>query len=59
MTNFERIKQMNVEEFAKMYSLAFPCDLCEKTVGCTHHCTSNFVKWLNEEAKEQPNDKDK
>ncbi|MEF2919100.1 MAG: hypothetical protein U0O22_01355 [Acutalibacteraceae bacterium] len=53
MTNFERIKQMTVEEFAKMFNSAL-CrqmnfDGCKRAEGNCQECA---IAWLNQEVED-------
>ena len=53
-TNFERIKEMSVEELTGLITkLAFfPCELCERehNASCTHEdCFNIHKKWLESE----------
>lgn len=52
MTNYERIKEMSVEEIEGL--LRGDCNYCiyrEKV--CTHNlCTDGVIKWLNSEVEE-------
>lgn len=55
MTNFERIKRMSVEEFAKMFGssicqIVYNCH--DDTIDCTSDCDDCTVNWLNKEAGE-------
>lgn len=54
MTNFEKIKQMAVEEFAKMFNSAL-CrqmnfDGCKRAEGNCQECA---IAWLNQEVKNE------
>ena len=55
MTNFEKIKQMTVEEFAKELHGGFNCDFCKYNDSCMCiplvYCAEGFLEWLNEEVK--------
>ena len=57
MTNFEKIKQMSVEEMADMfYSIIPSCDNCHIVDLCRDenilHCRRVIRKWLESEAEE-------
>lgn len=55
MTNFERIKDMSIEELAEKLDELFACDrcpieeFCEDTVD--RGCTDTWIKWLKSEVK--------
>ena len=55
MTNFERIKAMTSQEFAKWLEGISVCDCCvcgESQRACTGAtCTLNIKKWLEQEAE--------
>lgn len=56
MTNFEKIKNMGVEEFAERLNESFACDRCpiEKFCECVLDggCTDTWIKWLKSEVEE-------
>ena len=58
MTNFEKIKQMNVEEMAYFLNGFFTsCELCVHNtkgggMGCTGGCIDGKTKWLESEVEE-------
>lgn len=58
MTNFEKIKQMSIEEFAKfmdtitancIYADCEKCFIKQSVGGCTN---SYVIDWLNKEAEQ-------
>lgn len=54
MTNFERLKQMSVEEFAKEMCNGFRCELCiyrdeEDGSFIQTYCVKAFIEYLNKE----------
>lgn len=56
MTNYERIKNMSVEEMAKYFAdtkgLCFSCEIfkfCQKGFG---DCEQTHLDWLNKEVEE-------
>lgn len=51
MTNFEKIKSMTVEEFAKKFSSS----ICENIDKCCDYndCNDCIINFLNKEATEQ------
>ena len=57
MTNFEKIKQMSVEDMAYFLTGFFTtCELCTHNtnnggMGCTGGCIDGKTKWLESEAK--------
>lgn len=63
MTNFEKIKQMDVVAFASATAMGFPCEKCKyyETIDETRcptsvTCKAAYREWLEEEAKEQNDD---
>lgn len=61
MTNYERIKDMTVEEMAKMIANEIPhgdcynCDRCEpieKPLRLDSYCEDAWLSWLESEAEE-------
>ena len=59
MTNFEKIKSMNIDELAEKLNDSFACDrclimeFCDETTWGTHlSCTDVWKEWLKSEAKE-------
>jgi hypothetical protein len=54
MTNFEKIKQMTVEEFAKMFGNGICENIsnCLNTIDCTADCDDCIIDWLNQEVEE-------
>ena len=55
MTNFQKIKQMNIEELAKLLADTFPsCMFCEAYIDgeCDNRCVKAQKKWLESEAVE-------
>ena len=55
MTNFERIKAMTLQEFAKWFEETSVCECCacgNSRRACTGvTCTLNIKRWLEQEAK--------
>lgn len=58
MTNFEKIKNMSVDELAKKLNKSFACDPCPIEEFCNKHnstpdldCTGIWVEWLKSEVK--------
>lgn len=63
MTNFERLKQMNIVAFASATAMGFTCDLCKydrrekgKTCPTNVTCKAAYREWLEEEAEEDSDD---
>ena len=58
MTNFEKIKQMSVEELAYFLNGFFStCELCAHNtrnggMGCTGGCIDGKTQWLESEVEE-------
>ena len=55
MTNFERIKGMNVEEMAEFISVRCMCDFCTcytEEGPCSVSCSCGTKKWLESEAED-------
>lgn len=55
MTNFEKIKQMSVEEFVSIFGDEFICELCSKGAKyakCDAMCSEHFKEWLESEVEE-------
>lgn len=56
MTNFERIKEMTSQEFAKWFEETSVCECCTRgnsRRACTGvTCTLNIKRWLEQEAEE-------
>ena len=60
MNNFEKIKQMTIEEMAKLFfDIAFNDYLCnnyctspENCAGTTNECTLGIKQWLESESEE-------
>lgn len=56
MTNFERIKAMTSQEFAKWLEETSVCECCvcgESRRACTGFaCTLNIKRWLEQEVEE-------
>lgn len=56
MTNFEKIKNMNVDEMATKLDESFACDRCpiEEFYECVvgGSCTDTWKTWLESEAEE-------
>lgn len=56
MTNYEYIKNMTVEQMAKLINRIgyFPCEYCEYTdsPGCGTKCAEGIKKFLESEAEE-------
>lgn len=52
MTNFEKIKQMSVEEFVSIFGKEFICELCSANEHCDALCSEHFKEWLESEVKE-------
>lgn len=63
MTNFERIKEMNIEEMAEFHSNNCDCTYCvcyPEPGPCSLSCKAGVKKWLESEAatgKRQINNK--
>lgn len=51
MTNFEKIKQMNVDEMAELLVDKFKCLDCECVYNC-NACLFYIKRWLESEAEE-------
>ena len=56
-TNFEKIKNMKLDEMAKLYATQIPraCWMCTgKTSGCLREisCVSGIKQWLQQEVSE-------
>jgi len=49
MTNFEKIKQMTVEEMAKIITCPY---LGDETVDCRENCIECCEKWLESEVED-------
>lgn len=46
-TNFDRIREMSVEEFSKKFVDGFDCENCEENgTLCKRTCTENYRDWL-------------
>lgn len=65
MTNFEKIKQMSVEELAELLSFSFDCSECSESQElnecplvrirlheCDRDCITHCKEWLENEAEE-------
>lgn len=58
MTNFEKIKNMNIDELAEKLDESFACDHCPIWIFCdeinsTHTtCTGAWKKWLESGVKD-------
>lgn len=56
MTNFEKIKDMSVEELAEILNESFACDRCPNAEFCDctigESCTDTWIKWLESEVEE-------
>lgn len=56
ITNFERIKQMSIEEMADYIACRMCCSTCPIKPVCIHDhvigCRNVFRKWLESEAEE-------
>lgn len=53
MTNYEKIKQMSVEEYANRNLDYFSCDDCSgRNVQCDGECKRRFIEWLESEVEE-------
>ena len=52
MTNFERIKSMSKEEFAKWWDDVVDCEFCPNLSKCNcFNCEKQVGEWLEEEVK--------
>jgi hypothetical protein len=58
MTNFEKIKNMNIDQLAEKLNDSFACDRCPIGEFCDKHnstpdldCTGIWGKWLKSEVK--------
>ena len=50
MTNFERIKNMTVEEMADFFDRYIHCDNCPAHCACLHSsCFKSFCNWLEDD----------
>lgn len=57
MTNFEKIKNMNVDEMAEKLNESFACDRCPLGEFCDKDmsissCSDIWKKWLESEVEE-------
>lgn len=56
MTNFEKIKQMTVKEFAEMFGAGICERICSRIsdIDCTGdvECDDCIIDWLNQEVEE-------
>lgn len=65
MTNFEKIKNMSINELAEKFNESFACDRCPLEKFCDENnsepyspsepnssCTTIWKKWLKSEAKD-------
>lgn len=53
MTNFEKIKQMTVEEFAESFGDDSVCEHIRPELCTKQHCCDDCIlKWLNQEAEQ-------
>ena len=66
MTNYDRIKQMSIEEMAKMLANEIPhgdCYGCYKCYGChspyrlNDECQDGWLEWLESEVEDNECDK--
>ena len=56
MNNYDRIRSMNIEEFASFMENIMPCDLCvlggcdvDIKEVCTERCKKEILNWLKQE----------
>ena len=54
-TNREKLNKMTNEELARFLTLYTDCSYCCAKSKCTPNdsCLTVFIKWLNQESKEQ------
>jgi hypothetical protein len=53
MNNFEKIKQMTVEEMAKQLLFYMDCDFCPaKSTFCLFGCHKHIKQWLLQEVEQ-------
>ena len=53
MNNYEKIKQMSVDEMAKQLLSYMDCDFCPaKSKLCLFRCHKNIKQWLLQEVEE-------
>lgn len=50
MNNYEKIKQMSIEELATVFQHINICDVC-KNEDCSQSCNDGIVKWLQAESE--------
>lgn len=59
MTNYDRIKSMNVEEMAEFLFEYFDCDFCPMSAKCKtqnyENCKKNIKRWLLQEVSDNDN----
>lgn len=56
MNNYDRIRSMNIEEFASFMEKTMPCDLCvlggcdvDIKEVCIERCKKEILNWLKQE----------
>lgn len=61
MTNFEKIKNMSIDELAEKLNESFACDRCPIEEFCDENnsdpyssCTTIWEKWLKSEVENEP-----
>ena len=59
MNNYERIKEMNLEEMAIYFADDFKCSLCseykrlaDNPLSCDNQCAKHCKEWLENEVDE-------
>ena len=55
MTNYEKIKKMNIEEMGKFIDSLRICGYCsqERLRDCDDQCVNNRIEWLNQESDKE------
>lgn len=57
MTNYEKIKEMSIDEMAALFSVACGFCVCACEPGnCSLSCKEGVKKWLESEAETKEND---